>query len=192
MRIIQIILFSALFLSCNENGDTQNQTDWRKEYGIIKGTGIVAGEINLEEPWVDDTIFVYLRKRFNLDSVSWNFHLIGIDTIKNRRFLIKNIPSGVYCIATTEWIIVNEDEAINVDNTYTAFSEPLCSFHIITVKQDLIAFINNTAPGKKTIQMFTITGQPLWGEGLGQECNVITTYIELNKVNFENLINGEE
>ena len=115
MRIYLIILMCNMTIGCSENKGGQNESDWRDEYGIIEGTGIVAGEVILEDGrWENDTVYVYLQDPVLPETHNQTRYCVGIDTITatSGYFMIKNVPSGDYAIITTNNRILIKDKVI--------------------------------------------------------------------------------
>ncbi len=115
MRIYLIILMCNMSIGCSENKGNQNELDWRDEYGIIEGTGIVAGEVILEDGrWENDTVYVYLQDPVLPETHNQTRYCVGIDTITatSGYFMIKNVPSGDYAIITTNNRILIKDKVI--------------------------------------------------------------------------------
>ena len=80
MRKMQIILLTTLFISCNETSEAQNQPDWRDEYSIIEGTGIVTGNLIVEDIWHNDDVYIYISQK---DS-SGAYKLCAVDIIDRK------------------------------------------------------------------------------------------------------------
>ncbi len=177
----------------------QNESDWREDYSINEGTGIVVGEIRLRSPWEGETVYIYLRDPVTPDSLEQMRYVVGLDTITSGLFLMENIPPGDYAITTAKDLVIENNVLVKRYNKYPSF-EGNCLNYAISVKPDRIAKFTRIlrAPGQElslyppivhlTVELPSSSYTPPRKLCYLSEEDGTIEYMLLNKHNYKNLL----